>query len=139
MSSLKAILRRAVEIVGGQIPAAKLLGVSNNDVSLWCNDNHERFIPIDHLMDLDAATGDIFLKDWARKRGYDLAPLGVSELQDNIFKIIGELSKASGNLDCTALEAAADHEITPNERRLIYDAMAVVRDRIDALERRIAK
>jgi DNA-binding transcriptional regulator YdaS (Cro superfamily) len=134
---LKAILRHAIERVGGQIKAAQLLGVSTSEVSLWSNDNHSRFIPIDHLIDLDAAAGDVFLQDWARKRGYDLTPREPTSTKDNIFKIIGEFSKAGGNLDCTALEAAADNHITPNERRAIYDAIAPVRDSIDELERYI--
>lgn len=135
MSSLKAILRHAIERAGGQIKAAELLGVSTSEVSLWGNDNHNRYIPIDHLIDLDQQAGDIFLKHWARHRGYDLAPRDATPTKDNIFKIVGEFSKAGGNLDCTALEAAADNHITPNERRAIHDAIAPVRDSIDELER----
>jgi DNA-binding transcriptional regulator YdaS (Cro superfamily) len=109
MTSIKAIFRHAVEKAGGRKATAELLGVGTPELSLWGNDDHERFIPINHLMDLDAATGDIFLRDWARKRGYDLTALEVSEPKDNIYKIIGELSKAGGNLDCAALEAWSDN------------------------------
>ena len=48
---------------------ADFLGVTKGEVSYWCSDHHDRFIPVDHLMDLDAVSGDAFLKEWAALGG----------------------------------------------------------------------
>jgi hypothetical protein len=139
MSSLKEIVGHAVERAGGQIPVAKRLGVSTSEISLWCNQNHNRFIPIDHLMDLDGAAGHIFLKYWARKCGFDLVGVDAArEAAANVFKTIGEFSKASGACAGVALEALADHEFTPSEKRAVLQHLRPVKDSVDELERYLA-
>ena len=68
--NLKSITRHLVNRVGGAKQAAHVCGVSETEISYWQNDHHDRFIPVDHLVDLDAAAGDLFLKELARMRGY---------------------------------------------------------------------
>ena len=134
-NSLKAIVRHLVARVGGQITAGKLLGVSTTEISLWGNDNTTRFIPVDHLVDLDAAGGDLFLKHLARQRGYDLVKRDEQPGKaENVFNTIGQFAKAGGDLECITLEAASDREITPNEERAIRDRIRPVKDSIEALE-----
>jgi len=138
-NSLKAIVRHLVERVGGQITAGKLLGVSTTEISLWGNDNNTRFIPVDHLVDLDAAGGDLFLKHLARQRGYDLVKREEQPNKaDDVLRTIGQLARASGDLECTTLEAVSDHDLTPNEERAIRDRIRPVKDSIEALEQSFA-
>jgi hypothetical protein len=139
MSSLKEIVDHAIERAGGRIAVSKHLGVPASDLSLWCNKNHTRFIPIDHLMDLDAAAGDLFLKYWARQRGYDLVGRDTGrEAAANVFRVIGELSRASGACAGVALEALADHDFTPTEKSVVHGHLRPVKDSIDELERFLA-
>lgn len=139
MCTLKELTAHAVERAGSRHDVAKMLGVSETELSYWCNQDNARYIPIDHLVDLDAHAGDLFLKDWAAKRGYDLTPRWSPEKsRTNIFRIIGQFSRAGGELDCTALEAAADNHITPTETRQIRECIRPVKDSIEALEHVIA-
>jgi hypothetical protein len=127
--SLKATLRHMVARVGTSRRAAELAGVPCSDMSLWTSDASPRFIPVDHLMDLDAAAGDLFLKEWARIRGYELIPLAHwQSTAPTLIKTIGEFSKAAGELECTTLKAAEDGRITPSERRHIQDCIAPCED-----------
>ena len=139
MSTYKELTAHAVMRAGGNIAAAKLLGVSAQEISNWCNLNLDRFIPIDHLVDLDAHADDLFLKSWAAQRGYDLVAREPDEKsENNIFKIIGQFSKECGELDCTTLETAADKHLTPTETRGIRERIRPVKDSIEELERFLA-
>lgn len=139
-ANLKAITRHLVQRVGGPRNAAQICDVSEMSVSYWCDDNHNRFIPVDHLVDLDEAAGDLFLKEFARIRGYELIALAAKpENSANVFKAVGEFSKAGGVLGFTTLEAASDHKITPTEARLIRDHIRPVKDSIEQLERVISQ
>ncbi len=140
-ANLKAITRHMVSRVGGPKHAASICGVSEQELSLWCNDSHTRFIPVDHLVDLDAAAGDLFLKDLARQRGFELVESEdpKQETAGNVFRAIGEFSKHGGELGFATLEAASDHKITPNEKRAIRDRMRPVKDALDKLENIIAQ
>lgn len=138
-ASIKAITRHMVGIVGGPKIAAKICDVSEAEISYWCNDNHTRFIPIDHLMDLNAAAGDLFLKEWARQRNFDLVAREPIESQAaSVIKTIGHFSRATGELEFTTLEAAEDNQFTPNEKRRIRDTIAPVKDYISHLEQAIS-
>lgn len=72
--NIKALSRHMVMRAGGAKKAANICGVTEGELSIWCNDRHDRFIPADHLLDLDQHAGDLFLKEWARIRGYELIP-----------------------------------------------------------------
>lgn len=133
-SRLKALTRHMVARVGGQKVAATVCGCSVNDISLWGNDNSERFIPVDHLLLLDAAAGDLFLKEYAASRGYQLSGGDPKPLQTSIIQTIADLSKVTGELECTALKAAEDGTVCPRERRDIFDLVAPVEDRISQLK-----
>jgi len=132
---LKAILRHMVARAGGTNKAADLCGSPSSELSLWTNDESNRFIPVDHLLQLDARVGDLFLKEFARLRGYELIAI---EEQPNasptVIKSIAELSRTTGELEYTTLEAIEDNHLTPAERRRIQDCIAPVKDRISQLE-----
>ncbi len=139
-ANLKALTRHLVARVGGPKCAAQICGVSETEISYWGADHHNRFIPVDHLVDLDAAAGDLFLKDMARLRGFELVALeSKQDAAANVFKAIGEFSKHGGELGFATLEAASDHKITPNEKRAIRDRMRPVKDALDKLENIIAQ
>ena len=140
MCTLKELTAHAVMRAGGPKKAAGLLGVSETEISYWCNQDHTRYIPIDHLVDFDAYVDDLFLKDWAAKRGFDLVARELAEnATANIFRVIGQFSKSGGELDCTALEAAADNHLTPTETRKIRECIRPVKDSIAELERFVAR
>jgi hypothetical protein len=138
-ANIKAITRHMVDRVGGYQATSDICGVAKSDISHWCNDHHARFIPIDHLIDLDAAAGDLFLKEWARTRGYEITPVEKQiEAKPCVTSALGLLSKEAGELSFTVLEAFADHLFTPTEKRRIRDDIAPVKDAIAQLERAIA-
>lgn len=136
---LKAILRHMVVRAGGTNKAAALCGSPSSELSLWTNDESSRVIPVDHLLQLDAHVGDLFLREFALSRGYDLTPRDIKQNNaPTVIKTIAELSRAGGELEYTTLEAAEDSHITPAERRRIQDCIAPVKDRIAQLESAIA-
>ncbi len=140
MCNLKAELRRMVERAGGSKKAAEIADAPCSDMSLWTSDASSRFIPVDHLMrlDADARVGDLFLKEWARSRGYELVSLDIIQvIAPTVIKSVAELSRSSGELEFTTLEAAEDGHITPAERRRIQDCIAPVKDKISQLEKAI--
>lgn len=129
MCTLKDLTAHAVERVGGPIAAAKLLDVSTTEISWWCNPNHTRYIPFDHLVDLDSHAGDLILKALADKRGYDVTSRADKPAPEtNIFHIIANFSKAAGVFACTVLEAAIDGVFSPNEKRKIAHSLRPVKD-----------
>lgn len=139
-ASIKAITRHLVQRVGGPKQAAEICGVSQALISNWKDDNHDRFIPIYRLVDLDAAAGDLFLSELARSRGYELTPI---ERRENnaavsLVKLMAEVSRANGEFEYTALEAVADGSVTPNEARRIRDRIAPVKDLIAQTEAAIS-
>ncbi|WLB14790.1 hypothetical protein QIH87_50125 (plasmid) [Bradyrhizobium elkanii] len=91
-------------------------------------------------MILDEAAGDLFLKEWARQRGYDLSQReAVGEVPSRVIAIMGHFAKEAGELGSVVLDAAQDNHFTPTEKRLIRDSIAPVKDLISALERAIAR
>lgn len=138
MSNLKELTAHAVVRAGGPIIAAKLLGVSTTEISYWCNQDHTRFIPIDHLVDLDAHADDLFLKTWAAKRGFDLVARVPDQRAAEVLDALAKFSKASGDLGFVALEAEADQHWTPNEIRNTREKIRPVKDSIEELERFLA-
>lgn len=139
MSFLKEDIKHLIDLVGSRKYVAHLLDVSETELSYWCNPNHDRHIPIDHLVQLDALAGDRFLKTWARKRGYEIVKDDATiEAATNVFKTIGEFSKASGACAGVALVALADHDFTPNEKREVKEFLRPVKDSIDNLEKFLA-
>lgn len=138
--NIKALTRHMVMRAGGAKKSAHICGVTDGELSYWCNDRHDRFIPVDHLMDLDQQAGDLFLKAWARERGYELTPLDAkANNAASVIHTIAQLSRSSGELECTTLEAAEDNNITPAERRRIFDDIAPVKDSISRLEAAISQ
>ena len=132
---LKAILRHMVARAGGTNKAADLCGSPSSELSLWTNDESNRFIPVDHLLQLDARVGDLFLKEFARLRGYELVAGAANAGEGaSIIRSIAELSRESGQLEFTTLEAIEDNHLTPAERRRIQDCIAPVKDKIGQLE-----
>jgi hypothetical protein len=136
---LKDVTRRTVSAVGARKNTANQLHVSQAEISYWCNDFMPRSIPAHHLVHLDEMAGDIFLREWAHRRGFDLVSRNPSqEASLCVIKSVGQLSKEAGELGFTVLDAVADNVITPAERRRIRDDIAPVKDAIDQLERAIA-
>ena len=132
-ASIKAMTRNLVGLVGGPKVAASICGVSETEISYWGNDNHNRFIPIDHLMDLDAAAGHVFVKEWARS----VSPENKTSAE-SLLRTLAQFSKHTGELEYTTLDAAEDGEITRAEKRRILDHVAPVKNIISQLETVIA-
>lgn len=139
-ATIKALIRHLVERVGGAKIAAKVCGVSETELSYWKLDHHNRFIPIDHLMDLDAAGDDLFLKEWARLRGYELVKAEVDQACNvtEAIKAVGPLMKEAGEAASITINLAADGHISETDKRLIRDEIAHVKDATALLERAIA-
>ena len=129
-AALKAMTRNLVGLVGGQEVAAKICNATQAEISYWCNDGHDRFIPIDHLIDLDAAAGNFFVKEWARS----VSPECKTNSAASLLKTLARFSKSTGELECTTLEAAEDGQLTPAEKRRIRDHVAPVKNIISQLE-----
>ena len=133
-AGIKAMTRNLVGLVGGPKVAASICDVSETEISYWCNDNHTRFIPIDHLMDLDSAAGNVFVREWARS----VSPENRTDAAASLLKTLGQFSRHTGELECTALEALEDGKLTPAEKRRIRDHLAPVKNITTQLERVIA-
>ncbi len=133
-ADIKAKTRNLVGIVGGPKVAAKICDVSETEISYWCNDNHNRFIPIDHLMDLDAAAGNVFVKEWA----HSVSPENKSEQAASLMKTLAQFSKAGGELEFEALEALDDGHLTPTETRRVRDRITSVKNIASQLEQVIS-
>lgn len=132
---IKAITDQAIERVGKRKFVAKLLGVSPTELSWWANENHERFIPIDHLVTLDAAAGDMFLKEWANRRGYDLAARDAEPARTtNIVKIIAQMAKDAGTVESATLEATTAPKFSVIREREILDDLRPLKNDIEQLE-----
>lgn len=129
-ASIKAMTRNLVGLVGGPKVAAKICDVSETEISYWCNDNHTRFIPIDHLMDLDAAAGNLFVKEWARS----VSPDNKTDAAESLMRTLAQFSKHTGELEYTTLDALEDGQLTPGEKRRIRDHVAPVKNIISQLE-----
>ena len=129
-AGIKAMTRNLVGLVGGPKVAADICDVSETEISYWCNDNHTRFIPIDHLMDLDAAAGNIFVKEWARSVSSD----NKTDNTESLLRTLAQFSKHTGELEYCTLDAAEDGQLTPNEKRRIRDHVAPVKNIISQLE-----
>ncbi len=131
-ANIKALTRNMVGLVGGPKVAAEICGVSQTEISYWCNDDHTRFIPIDHLMDLDAAAGNVFVTEWSRS----ISPEGKADCAASLLKT--QFSKRTGELEYTTLDAAEDGALTPAEKRRIRDRISPVKNIINQLEEVIA-
>jgi hypothetical protein len=137
-ASLKALMRHMVNLAGGAKAAAGICGAHEAEISYWSNDQHDRFIPVDHLTRLDQACDDLFLKEWARSRGFELTPREpAGEMPARVIAIMGHFAKEAGELGAIVLDAAEDNHFTPTEVRLIRDSIAPVKDLISALEKAI--
>jgi hypothetical protein len=125
-----------IQLAGGERAAAAICGVSAQLVSNWQLDSHDKtFIPIYRLLDLDAAAGDLFLKEWARARGYELVSSGARpDSTESLLRTLAQFSKHTGELEYTTLDAAEDGQLTPAEKRRIRDHVAPVKNIISQLE-----
>lgn len=139
MVNVKEIVKHLVERVGGPAAAAALLGVSKTEISYWGNQDHPRTIPARHLAVLDAAGGDLFLKAQASDRGYDLVKRETqAETVANVFKTLGKLSKDSGAFEGVMLDALADHNLTPSEKRIAREHLRPVKDSLELVDKILA-
>jgi DNA-binding transcriptional regulator YdaS (Cro superfamily) len=140
MSDLKELTAHAIERTGSRHDVSKMLGVSETELSYWCNPDNTRYIPIDHWVDLDRASGNFFLKELARESGFDLIARKVNPAPvASVFHIIAEFSRAAGHFAFTVLEAAMDGVFTPNERRKIQQAARPLKDCLDNVDHVTAK
>jgi hypothetical protein len=132
-SYIKSFTRNLVQIVGGPKEAVRICNqalekagadskVTLAEVSYWCNDAHDRFIPLDHFIDLDAAAGGRGLKELAQKAELEAARINAKPNRaQSILRTIAELSRRAGDLEYTTIDAAEDGELTPAETRRILD------------------
>jgi DNA-binding transcriptional regulator YdaS (Cro superfamily) len=139
LKNVKATTRHLVQRVGGPKAAAQICGVSETLVGRWCDDDYPRSIPVHRMIDLDAAGGDVFLKDLSHSRNYDLTAREPQQSEaTSIVGLIGKFSRATGEFEYTVLEAAEDHALTANEKRRIRDRLAPVKDLIAQTEAAIS-
>jgi hypothetical protein len=141
--SLKELTDRMIRAVGDRKDVAKQLSiggrrVSENDLSQWCNKDGPRFIPLDHLLDLDALAGDIFLKQIASLRGYELARADRAVASgETAVEAAADIAKESGALVHDVLAAAHDG-ICPREAREIRSKMGQVFNQLHKLDGALA-
>ena len=136
--SWKELTERMVDAVGARKDVAKLLGVSQNDISQWCNPDHPRVIPLDHAVDLNAMSGDILLQKLARDRGFELVPLKERPVDtEAAMQAAADLSKDSGELVHDVYQASQDG-ISPREARELRGRMGQVFNRLHELDGALA-
>ncbi len=135
----KELTERMVDAVGARKDVAKKLGVSDKEISLWCNPEHDRFIPLDHLADLDAMAGDIFLSELARRRGFELVPLKrlPADIEAAVEAAV-DMAKDAGDLTHEVYDAQRDGDISNNEERVILAKLGRVYNDGHSLERALA-
>ncbi len=138
LPDIKSLTRNLVQIIGGPKEAAHVCDVSQAEISYWCNDAHDRVIPLDHFLQLDAVAGNRGLTELAYVRGITRPTDAKPNRTLSINKTIAELARAAGELEYTTLDAADDGELTHNEKRRIRDRTAPLKNIIHTLEEVIA-
>jgi hypothetical protein len=132
MCDLKELIDHAITKVGSRREVAEKLGVSQTELSYWCNPNMDRYIPLNHFYDLDALTGGWLLAKLAHNRGFDMTPREIKPAASlNVFHVVAEFTKAAGHFAYTVLEAAVDGVFTSTERRRIAQAARPLSDCVD--------
>jgi hypothetical protein len=132
---LKSITRFLIGPVrGSRAVVAKLLGVSNPEVTYWCEDRYNRFIPIDHLYELDAQRGDLFLKAWAERRGYQLTQAErVAPEAADMSSLAGDIAMLAGSTAHEIIERGKDGEYCVNDARAIRDCIGSLSNKMNTV------
>lgn len=130
--AFKAAVRRAVKMAGGPNAATEVLRVDAPRLSRYGNVDAPEFAPVDVCFELDRSAGDpVILRAWADLMGFDLTPREGAAIDAlNLTTAAGQIAKDSGDLISTAIEAASDGKISPNEARTIDDAAADLQDKV---------
>jgi len=130
--AFKAAVRRAVKMAGGPNAASDVVRVDAPRLSRYGNSDAPEFAPIDVCFELDRASGDsVILRAWADLMGFDLAPRDADTKAANDLTVAaGQVARESGELISAAIEASADHVVTPNEARAIDDAAADLEEKV---------
>jgi hypothetical protein len=139
--ALKAATRRAVTMAGGCTALANTTRVDAARLSRYGNIHEMSFAPIDVAQQLDEAAGDhVILRAWADLAGFDLVPREASKaICADVTRQAGEIAKDAGELVSTAIEAAADGSLTPNESIRIDNEAADVQERVVQLRTTVRK
>ncbi|MCC8945971.1 hypothetical protein H8A97_12900 [Bradyrhizobium sp. Arg62] len=112
----KRLVRQAINALGGNRAAAEFTGIEGSELSRFASDDVDRHISLWRAMDLDAAAGDVMLKAWARRRGFEILTADEkTELVEGVTKLVGKLAHATADLQSQVLEAATDGVATNNE------------------------
>lgn len=128
----KRMVRLAIHKLGGNVAAADWTSFSGSELSQFASDDSNRQISLWRAMALDEGAGDVILKAWARRRGFELITREArKELAQNVTKLVGRLAHCNADLQSTALDAVADGKCTPNE---IKQTEACAGALIDAVE-----
>lgn len=129
--AFKAAVRRAVTAAGGCTAAAEVVRVDAARLSRYGNADAPEFAPVDVCFDLDAAAGDnVVLRAWANLAGFELVARESVERQvaKDLTALAGPLAREAGELVSTAIEAAADGKVSPNEAKRLHAEAADVID-----------
>jgi hypothetical protein len=112
----KRLVRLAIHKAGGNRAAAEWTGFQGSELSLFANDDANKHISLWRAMTLDEAAGDVMLKAWARRRGFEVITHEQHlELAQSVSKIVGRLAHAGADLESAALDAVADGKTSNNE------------------------
>ena len=134
--ALKAAFRRAVLLAGGPSAAAAQTRVDAARLSRYGNPTAPEFPPIDVCEAIDALAGDdVILRMLAQLRGYDLVAHQASPQSADLTRQAGAIARDSGDLISTALDAARDGKLSPNEARAIDEAAADLESNVVRLRR----
>jgi hypothetical protein len=68
----KSLVRLAIHKTGSLRMASEWTGIQESELSRYGSDDVDRHIPFYRAIELDEAAGDVMLKAWARRRGFDL-------------------------------------------------------------------
>jgi len=119
---------------GERKDVAKALSTSATMLGRWIDPKHAHFIPMDDLVLLDEMAGDIFLRDLARMRGFELVPVDRKPIAlESALAAAADISKESGELVHNVYEAAKDG-ICPREARELRSDMGEVFNALHILD-----
>lgn len=144
--AIKAATRLLIRDAGGLELAAKVTRVERAELSRYENPAVERFLPVDVLLDLEAANGEPHVtRELARRLGHVLIELPRHEAGGKWGDHLGQIAKECGEAISVVGQAlAGDGEITMDDLRRLpikreiseaIEKLAALREALAQLEK----
>lgn len=114
----KALVRLMVHKAGSNRSAAELTGIQESELSRYGSDDVDRHISFSRAIEMDEVFGDVMLRAWMRRRGYEAVSTEQrAELSLSVDKLIARLHHAAADFTGTVIEVREDGKSTPNEMK----------------------